>query len=190
MGRDGLMDFGERLRRMRTNAGLSVRALAEKVGVSPSFIYQLERNETTPSFSTLKRIGSILGTGVSVLIDDEFPEEWVVVRRAGRRKLVTGCEGVNVELFAFLGSRSKRMQACVVSLGPRASYPRESLVYTHERDDFIYALDGTVEVLSGGKWYRLEPGDAAHFSIHNVDGIRNPDNSPAAALWVVSPSNV
>ncbi|MCR4402910.1 MAG: XRE family transcriptional regulator [Firmicutes bacterium] len=184
------MDFGERLRRMRENAGLSARALAEKVGVSPSFIYQLERNEATPSFSTLKRIGAVLGTGVSVLTDDEFPEEWVVVRKGGRRRLVTGCDGVNIELFTFLGSRSKRMQACFVSLGPQASYPRENLVYGHERDDFVYVLEGSVEVLSGGKWYRLEPGDAAHFSIHSVEALRNADSSPAAALWVVSPSGV
>ncbi|HHY32837.1 MAG TPA: helix-turn-helix domain-containing protein [Firmicutes bacterium] len=184
------MDFGERLRRMRTNAGISAKALAEKVGVSPSFIYQLERNEATPSFSTLKRIAAVLGTGVSMLTDDEFPEEWVVVRKNGRRNLVTECEGVKIELFAFLGSRSKRMQACVVCLEPRASYSTENFVYTHERDDFLYVLEGAIEVSSGGKWYQLGPGDAAHFSIHSLDGLRNTDNVPAAALWVVSPSGV
>jgi len=184
------MDFGSRLKRIRTNVGISARVLAEKVGVSPSFIYQLERNEATPSFSTLKRIASILGTTVSAFIDEELPEEWVVVRKGARRRVVTGIEGVEVELLAFLGSRDKRMQGCVLTIGPGASYPGGELIYTHERDDFLYVLEGTIEVESRGKWYRLEPGDAAHFSFHNVEGMRNPGNKPVTALWVVSPPGV
>ncbi|HHX26707.1 MAG TPA: helix-turn-helix transcriptional regulator, partial [Firmicutes bacterium] len=55
------MDFGVRLKKIRTNSGMSARDLADKVGVSASFIYQLERGEAAPSYSTLKRIASVLG---------------------------------------------------------------------------------------------------------------------------------
>lgn len=184
------MDFGVRLKKIRTNSGISARDLADKVGVSPSFIYQLERGEAAPSYSTLKRIASVLGTAVSVLTDDEFPDEWVVARKSGRKRLVTGHEtcGAEVQLLAFLGSRNKRMQSCVVRLQPGCDYSKEEFLFSHDRDDFVYVLEGVVDIGSAGKWYRLEQGDAAYFSLHDMEGIRNQGEAPAELLWMVSPS--
>jgi transcriptional regulator with XRE-family HTH domain len=189
-GRDQLMDFGVRLKKIRTNSGMSARDLADKVGVSASFIYQLERGEAAPSYSTLKRIASVLGTAVSVLTDDEFPDEWVVARKAGRRSLVTGHEtrGVEVQLLAFLGSRNKRMQGCIVTLKPGCDYSKEEFLFSHDRDDFVYVLAGELDIESGEKRYRLEQGDAAYFSLHDMEAMGNPGEAPAQLLWIVSPS--
>ena len=184
------MDFGARLKKIRTNSGMSARDLADKVGVSASFIYQLERGEAAPSYSTLKRIASVLGTAVSVLTDDEFPDEWVVVRKAGRKRLMTGHEicGAEVRLLAFLGSRNKRMQGSIVTLQPGCDYSKEEFPFSHDRDDFVYVLEGILDIESGGKWYHLEEGDAAYFSLHDMESIRNQGEIPAQFLWMVSPS--
>lgn len=179
------MDFAARLKRIRTNLGMSVRALADRVGVSPSFIYQLEKGETAPSFSTLKKISSVLGVSVSVLTEDELPEEWFIVRGPTRKRLVLGTEGVEVELFSFLGSREKRMQAIHFRMRPGCAC--REIIFTHERDDFIYITEGTVELRLGERWYRLESGDAAHLSFQNLNEIRNPGNVDASGIWVVSP---
>jgi transcriptional regulator with XRE-family HTH domain len=184
------MDFGVRLKKIRTNSGMSARDLANRVGVSASFIYQLERGEAAPSYSTLKRIASVLGTAVSVLTDDEFPDEWVVARKSGRRHIVAGHEtrGVEVQLLAFLGSRNKRMQGCVVTLQAGYGYSKEDFPFGHDRDDFVYVLTGALDVESGGKWYHLEQGDAAYFSLHDMEGVRNQEETQAQLLWIVSPS--
>jgi transcriptional regulator with XRE-family HTH domain len=189
-GRDQFMDFGVRLKKIRTNSGMSARDLADKVGVSPSFVYQLERGEAAPSYSTLKRIASVLGTAVSVLTDDEFPDEWVVARKAGRKRLVTGHEtcGAEVQLLAFLGSRNRRMQGCIVTLQPGCDYTKEEFLFSHDRDDFVYVLGGVLDIEGGGKWYHLEQGDAAYFCLQDMEGIRNQGETPAQLLWMVSPS--
>ena len=67
------MEFGDRLRRIRTAQGLSLREFARRVGVSGSYISQLEGNECRPSFSVLKRIAEELGTAVSVLTETICP---------------------------------------------------------------------------------------------------------------------
>ncbi|HHY17214.1 MAG TPA: helix-turn-helix transcriptional regulator, partial [Firmicutes bacterium] len=51
------MSIGDRVRRIRQTQGLSMRGLAQKVGVSPSLISQIERGQVSPSFSTLKSLG-------------------------------------------------------------------------------------------------------------------------------------
>ena len=179
------MDFAAKLKRVRLNSGLSVRALAEKVGVSPSFIYQLEKGETAPSFSTLKKIAGVLGVSVAVLTEDELPEEWFIVRGPARKRLVLDAEGIEVELFGFLGSRDKRMQAIHFRMKPGCTC--SEVIFTHERDDFIYITEGAVEFRLGDRWHKLEAGDAAHLSFQNPSEIRNPGRTDARGIWVVSP---
>ncbi|MBU0579557.1 MAG: helix-turn-helix domain-containing protein, partial [Candidatus Margulisbacteria bacterium] len=43
------MDLGMRMREIREKAGISLRKLAKEVGVSPSFISQVEQNKAQPS---------------------------------------------------------------------------------------------------------------------------------------------
>src|SRR5215813_496037 len=62
---------GERLREHRTEAGMSLRALARDVGVSPSLISQIEHGKATPSVGTLYAIVSELGISFDELFFDE-----------------------------------------------------------------------------------------------------------------------
>jgi transcriptional regulator with XRE-family HTH domain/mannose-6-phosphate isomerase-like protein (cupin superfamily) len=70
-GRDLLpAPVGEGLRAHREEAGLSLRALAREVGVSPSLISQIEHGKATPSVGTLYAIVSILGVSLDELFFD------------------------------------------------------------------------------------------------------------------------
>ncbi|MBM9468821.1 helix-turn-helix domain-containing protein [Nakamurella leprariae] len=53
--------IGARVRTVREQAGLSMRALAERGGVSQPFLSQLERGLTSPSMATLYRLAAALG---------------------------------------------------------------------------------------------------------------------------------
>lgn len=179
------MSLGEKLQRVRTNAGISVRTLAKDVGVSPSFIYQVERGQTAPSLSTLKKIAEALNTQVSFFVEDELPEEWFIVRCDKRKKLVTDVSGLTVELATFLGSRDKKMDLSFFTLEPGAKIG--SYIYGHERDDLIVVLSGSLEVeLSQGS-YSLEKGDAMYVSVGDIKSIVNPGDEKAEGLWVISP---
>src|SRR3954447_19544439 len=61
---------GEGLRKHRTEAGMSLRELARKVGVSPSLISQIEHGKATPSVATLYAIVSELGISLDELFFD------------------------------------------------------------------------------------------------------------------------
>jgi transcriptional regulator with XRE-family HTH domain len=60
---------GQRLRRARLAAGISVREMARRVDVSPSFVSQVELGRTKPSVGTLYAIATELG----VPLDDLMP---------------------------------------------------------------------------------------------------------------------
>ncbi|MEW6524914.1 MAG: XRE family transcriptional regulator [Bacillota bacterium] len=182
------MAFPNRLKRMRINSGMSVRSLAERIGVSPSFIYQLEKGESAPSFSTLRKLADVFHCSISVFVEDEIPEDWLIVRKEKRKQLFTGERGYRAELMLFVGSRAKRMQPLFLRLDPGGTMSEP--VYHHQRDDFVFVFTGTVDVTAGGKTYRLEAGDCAYFTFAGPSAIHNCENEPAELVWVVSPTGV
>lgn len=70
-GREHLAEpVGAGLRKHREEAGMSLRALAREVGVSPSLISQIEHGKATPSVATLYAIVSELGISLDELFFD------------------------------------------------------------------------------------------------------------------------
>lgn len=65
------MDMGAKLKRARFQAGLSLRDLAQKVGVSPQAISKYERGIDVPGSGVLIRLGKALGLQVSQLVRED-----------------------------------------------------------------------------------------------------------------------
>jgi len=74
-----LENFGQRLERIRKDAGLSQTALANRVNTSQSAISQMESGDRKPSFDMLRHLARALGVKPSYLLGDEVeklsPEE-------------------------------------------------------------------------------------------------------------------
>jgi transcriptional regulator with XRE-family HTH domain len=64
-----LPSLGERIRAERNRQGLSLRALARSVGVSPSMMSQIETGKTRPSVSTLYTIAQTLRMSLNAVFD-------------------------------------------------------------------------------------------------------------------------
>lgn len=182
------MGLGARIRKLRINNGLSVRQLAEQLGLSASFIYQLEQEKASPSFSTLKSIASVLQTSISLLIEDELPEEWIIVRRSNRKRLVTGNDDLHFNLLTFLGQREKKMQPMVFEL--EAGGENNEINFSHEREDFIFILKGRVEISVAKSKFVLEEGDAGYFIFDSPTAIKNTGREKAEGIWIVCPPGI
>jgi transcriptional regulator with XRE-family HTH domain len=59
------MEFGERLKELRTSLNCSQKELAEKTGLTLRTIQRIENNEVKPSLYSLKVIGEALKTDFS-----------------------------------------------------------------------------------------------------------------------------
>ena len=65
------MNIGVRLKEVRRLRGISLRNLAKKVGVSASFISQVEQNKCQPSLDTLRKISEALDVTTGYLLEAE-----------------------------------------------------------------------------------------------------------------------
>lgn len=66
---DQVVNLGARLREVRLQSGLSLRAVARELGVSPSFVSQLENDRSRPSVATLYSLAQLLNVSMDQLFE-------------------------------------------------------------------------------------------------------------------------
>jgi transcriptional regulator with XRE-family HTH domain len=70
---DSAHTLGSRLRQARLQANLSLREMARQLGVSPSFVSQLENGKSQPSVATLYSLAQLLGVSMDRLFENQEP---------------------------------------------------------------------------------------------------------------------
>jgi transcriptional regulator with XRE-family HTH domain len=176
--------LGERLRRERLDARLSLRALAEQAGVSASLLSQLERGIVEPNLSSVRRIASALGTSVGHLADasNEGDAEEIEVTRVGARRLVDLPDSpLRAELLVRDGGR--RLEVWIGIL-PAATDPHLRS-RQHPRDEFILVLEGRMQLQQRGRETWLESGDAVYIRAGAEHRLASGGNEPLRFLSVI-----
>jgi transcriptional regulator with XRE-family HTH domain len=67
------LNFGNRLKALRREAGLSVAALARQAGLGRTHVYNLEAGYRNPSWGTLRKLAGALGVSTDAFRPDTPP---------------------------------------------------------------------------------------------------------------------
>ena len=172
--------LGPRLRRMRKERGQTLEQAAAAVGLSASFLSELERGQSGASMATLHRLLSYYGTTFAAML--QRPSGRVArLKRAGRGRSVRN-HGVTVEQLA---DGQALMEPQVFTVEPGAGSEGS---YAHEGEEFVFVLEGAFEVvLNEGERYVLRVGDSLYYPSSVVHSWRNPGRAAARVLWVNTP---
>ncbi len=172
--------LGPRLRKMRKERGETLEHAAAAVGLSASFLSELERDQSGASMATLHRLLSYYGTTFAALL--QRPGGRVArLKRAGRSRSVRN-HGVLVEQLA---DGQALMEPQIFTIEPGAGSEGS---YSHEGEEFVYVLDGSFEVvLNEGERYVLRVGDSLYYPSSVVHSWRNPGRTIARVIWVNTP---
>lgn len=153
--------LGERLRSERKQANLSLRALADRAGVSASLLSQVERGRVEPNLASLRRIADGLSVSIVRLIDDnggaEQPESRVV-RASHRRRIELPDSLLACEFLVPDVDRTMEVWIGTLQPGTSASLPPRP----HDQDEFLLVLEGLMRLEYGGVDLLLEPWDSAY----------------------------
>ncbi|MGD8403274.1 MAG: helix-turn-helix domain-containing protein [Anaerolineales bacterium] len=177
---DNKGSVGIKLRTVREERGLSQRELAQRAGVSTNAISLIERDENSPSVSTLQSLATALNVRMSYFFDDHEPTQVLHVKADSRPAISN--KGVQIEgLDGKLNYQE--MEPFLVSLQPNSGSGERQVVHTgHE---MVYCLSGNVEYLIDGKIYSLEVGDILLFEAHLPHLWRNVTDEEATILLVL-----
>jgi transcriptional regulator with XRE-family HTH domain len=202
-------DMGDRLREARQARGLSLRALAEQLGVSPSLISQVETGRARPSVSTLYAIAAKLGISLDELlfIDARRPRPATAagslptrsgegtgeateallprapVQRASNRKRIRLASGVVWERLTSASIPNVDFLYVIYEVGGASSPEHE--FQRHAGQEWGYVLEGTLGVTIGFDDYELGRGDAIAFDSTTPHRLFNAGTEPVHGVWFV-----
>jgi transcriptional regulator with XRE-family HTH domain len=176
------MDVGYRLRELRTERGLSMRALARLSGLSTNALSMIERGKTSPSVSTLYKLSEALEVPITAFFRTEPPREAIVFRKSDARSRVEFQRG----LWEGLGGESfvGRVEPFMLTLEGGATSGPHSLV--HSGHEFVICLKGILEYEVEEQRYTLQPGDSLLFASKLRHRWRNPGKTVANVMFVLS----
>lgn len=144
--------LGARVRELRHERGLTLKALGRRAGLSHPFLSQLERGLARPSVGSVERIATALDVPVGALWTTPRPEDAKVVRSAEGAAMAHGVRD--------LWSDNGGMRVRELTGGDR-SWPDEA--ETTPGEVLLYVVRGAIEVDLDGAVHKLEAGDALKF---------------------------
>ncbi|MGA2981555.1 MAG: cupin domain-containing protein [Terriglobales bacterium] len=171
--------IGARLRRLRTQRGLSLAEVASAAGISIGFLSALERSQMSASVGTLRRLARYYRTNILDFFDaTELNTR--LVRPPGRKVLEAG-PGVRMELLAW---GNKVMEPHLFRIKPKAGSGES---YAHEGEEFLFVLRGELKIALNSEEYHLKRGDSFYFESATPHHWKNPGRSETWLLWVNTP---
>ena len=182
--------IGDGIRARRQTLGLSLRDLADRLGVTASLISQIERGRANPSVSTLYAIVAELELSLDELLFSErrpanragAPQPTGPIQRAHDRHRIRLASGVTWERLTTRSEPSVEFLYVIYDVGGASS---ESDHQRHSGHEWGYVISGTLNVTIGFDEYVLRPGDSVSLDSTTPHRLANAGDTPVHAIWFV-----
>lgn len=176
-----MQNLGKRIKALRNERGLTLVQLGQRVGLSASYLSQIERGVTMPSLTRLTTIASALDAEVGYFFEDDVSAPCVVRSSQGKR-LASTADAIVELLSADLSD--KKIQPYRTVYRPGASKGRPTI---HPGEESGFVLKGRLTATVGEETFVLEAGDSIHYQTLQPHSWRNEGGEECVVVWVVSP---
>jgi transcriptional regulator with XRE-family HTH domain len=172
---------GEKIRQLRESKDISINELAKKSQISVELVERLESGALIPSLSPLLKIAKALNVRLGTFLDDA-PQTGPVVIKSGKSENVMRFSGENsdlkdstLEFYSLaLGKTDRHMEPFLIDVHPPET--NDYKLSSHEGEEFIFVMNGQIEVLYGKETYLVSEGDSIYYDsvvphdLHAHDG--------------------
>ncbi len=172
---NGKNNLGEKIKQFREFRQISREDLALNANLDIHQLEIIEEKDIVPSLGHLIKISRALGIRIGTFLDDQQQVGPVVVK-AGEEKSSLSFSTKNentrehLNFFSLAQDKSGRhMEPFIVEIEP--TNESDFKLSSHEGEEFIYILEGSVEINYGKNVYLLNPGDSIYLDsvvAHNV----------------------
>ena len=139
--------LGEKIRRIRTRSGMTLKTLADKTGFSISFLSQLERGKSSATLESLKKISIAFGVNPSYFFDEEKQDG---SQTSNFDQRLVEHDIYYKDLGTMVAQRD--FAPLMVVLKPDQT---EGNLISHNGQEFLYIIEGTLTVRLEDKLYEL-----------------------------------
>ena len=210
---DPIEQLGPRLKEYRNKAGISLREVARKLEVSPSFVSQIENGKSQPSVATLYSFARLFGVPVDHLFVESLDshiegsrvpntagevsrdlfhtptEAWdsskalISAVNPTNRSKIIMESGVHWERLAATSDSSVNFME--IYYPPGSQSKSDGTLLTHDGFEYGYALEGEIEITVGDVTLTIAKGHSIGFDCSIPHRFRNTGSSNFRGIWFV-----
>lgn len=201
-----LVELGKRIRAERQKRQLTLEKFSKKTGLSKSFLSQIERGNTEPSITSLKKIAAEFGYSVVNLFPNGngMESNWgyqngtlehaakkpayitdVSVVRADKRKRLA-LPGSNVVYDLMTPDMKRQLEVMYMRVAPEENSGEEPMIDS-PGEKLCIVMKGMLEVRVGEEVYRLEAGDSIYYPAHVPHSWRALEGDTIEVIWILTP---
>ena len=192
--------FGEIIRKKRRGENITLKEMAERTGLSVSFLSEIERNVAKPSMGSLRKITQVLQISLLSFAEDaseilpkrpaevaqksSYVQDVRIVRANQRKKLGYPDRPGFYELLT--PDLNRALQVLYVKIDPNFETGAEP-IQDPVGEKFILVLRGTYETTINKMAYTLNAGDSIYYPAESEVFFKTLSNEPVELILVVTP---
>ena len=157
----------QRIRYYMEKRDISIDRLAEGTGLKKDFIETMLNENVYPPLGPLIKIARTLGVRLGTFLDDQETSDPYIVRQADRQSQFSVLAEKNkpaaLNFFSLgMGKTDRHMEPFFIEVMPESA--SQKTLSSHEGEEWIAVLKGSIEVIYGKETYVLEEGDSVYYN--------------------------
>lgn len=178
---------GERIRKLREAQDMSLEQVSRLTGIDVERLRAYEDGSAVPAIGAVIQLSRVLGSKMEGLLHGGgVVSEALTICRAGESH--GGEQGGTEQSYAYSsltrpGTAGHLMEPFLLSFDPAVP---AGVPITHDGQEFVYVVEGAIELFYEGRRYRLERGDSAYLDSTRPHTFHGVGECVARMLAVVS----
>jgi transcriptional regulator with XRE-family HTH domain len=157
-------EVGKRIKLVREERGISIEDLSSLTGFSVDKLNDIENGKDKPQLGTVMKLSKALDSAVGRLVSGMGSKLYSITRKDERKQISrssskTGKQNIYSYMSLAPEVQGRHMEALIVQL----EKTEDQEVSVHNGEEFVYVLEGIVNLTIGKDTYDLEPGDSAYY---------------------------
>jgi DNA-binding XRE family transcriptional regulator len=181
--------IGDKIKKIRELKKVEVNELAERCNLSQNQIIEIENGKQSPSLGPLIKIARGLGVRLGTFTDDQenlgpVINKGPVISKALSFTNKEAGSHMHLDFYSLARDKAGRhMEPYLVDISP--SDNKDHILSSHEGEEFIYVIQGKVEITYGNETYILEQGDSIYYDSIIKHNVHSADENRAQILGIV-----
>ncbi len=168
--------LGVKIEKIRRSNDWTIEYLAEKTDQTPEFIEKVENGEMVPSVSFLLKLSRALGVDPGTFLSDE---EKAQIEDKRAKAFITRTKNYAYQTLTP-GAENQHLRAFMITI--EAKQDHKPVAYKHEGEEFIYVMEGDLELTLDSKITNLKTGESMHYNSEIPHKLKNIGNETTRCL--------
>ncbi|HHV85475.1 MAG TPA: cupin domain-containing protein [Petrimonas sp.] len=183
----------EKIKILCADKNIPAEELAKNAGLTVKQVQLIFDSEKIPSLSSLIKISRALGVRLGTFLDDNENIGPVINKNSTQSRPITftshlTSDNSHIDFFSLAASKSGRhMEPFLIDIKPSSS--SKLTASSHEGEEFLYVLKGSITVLYGLDEFVLNTGESIYYDSIVEHLVTSANDDPAQVLAVVYTPN-